>query len=352
MNKYGIVFVMTFLLLPTAMAAPLIYIPTGNSNNIVIIDLQTDRVVGNIDELENAHGLSGSPGSKYLVAGSMKPLESPESSSVNRPAAVNDAEHASHHPGASNDDSMLSINKSYLSIVDPEHGQVIRRIAMRGLTHHTAVSPNGKSAVAVHSGAGGISVVDLDKMVVAKSINTGPWPNYALFNKDGNRLYISNAGANTISEIDTKNWQVVREFNTGKEPGHMVLGLLDRVLYIANKGDASISAIDITSGKIKQSYLVGEQPHGIDLSSDGRWLFVASKKAGQITRIDLANDKRRTVELEPAPYHLAYIKNFNKLYVSSRKEALIWVLDPVTLTVKNTIELVQGVAHQMVIRAE
>jgi len=96
--------------------------------------------------------------------------------------------------------------------------------------------------------------------------------------------------------------------------------------------------------------LFGSGPR--DVSDDGRWLFVASKKLGLITRIDLENGKRLTVELNPAPYHLAYIKNLNKIYVSSRKEAKIWVLDPITLVVKNTIALTQGVAHQMVIRDE
>ena len=71
-----------------------------------------------------------------------------------------------------------------------------------------------------------------------------------------------------------------------------------------------------------------------------------------ITRVDFTNGACQTAELSSALYHLAYIKNLNKFYVSSRKEAKIWVFDPMTLVVENTIDLEQGVTHQMVIRDE
>jgi len=351
MNRIGVVFVVLSLMSPTVMAGKMMYVPTGNANDIVIIDLETDKIVGRIDELENAHGLASSPNSDYLVAGSMKPLEGDMPSSPEKPTAVDEAEHAAHHAGG-NGDTPSPVSESYLSIVHPKQGHVMRRVAVRSLTHHTAVSPDGRHAVAVHSGAGGISVVDLDKMVVIKSIDTGQWPNYAVFTKDGDRLYVSNAGANIISEIDVHDWKVVRELKTGKEPEHMVLDIHGRMLYTANKSDASVSAIDLVSGKINQTYAVGKEPHGIDVSDDGRWLFVVSKNEGRITRVDLASGASKTAVLTPAPYHLSYIKDLNKLYVSSRKEVKIWVIDPVTLAVKDTIALEQGVAHQMVIRDE
>ena len=349
MHRYGIIFVALSMVSLELMAGSLMYVPMGNANDIAIIDLNTDSVVARIDELENAHGLSASPNSEYLVAGSMKPMEADMPPNPDKPTAVSEAEHAAHHAGG---ESSSSAKESYLSIVHPKHGHVMRRIAVRGLTHHTSVSPDGKIAVAVHSGNGGISVVNLDSMSVVKTVDTGQWPNYAVFTNDGARLYVSNAGENSISEIDTSSWKVVRELKAGKEPEHIVLGRQGQMLYTANKGGATASAIDLEKGRIKHTYEVGNNPHGIDVSDDGRWLFVASKKNGIVTQINLANGDHKTVELKPAPYHLTYIKDLRKVYVSSRKEPKIWVLDPETLAIKNTIDLGQGVAHQMVIRDE
>jgi DNA-binding beta-propeller fold protein YncE len=69
--QWVLAFVITTAGITTVFAAPLMYVPTGGANDLAIIDLQTDRIVGRIGELENAHGLAASPGGKYLVAGSM-----------------------------------------------------------------------------------------------------------------------------------------------------------------------------------------------------------------------------------------------------------------------------------------
>jgi len=331
-------------------AQPLLYVPTGNTNDVVIIDINTDKIVGRIAELENAHGLSSSHQTEYLVAGSMQAPDTKKGKAA-KPAQMSEAEHAAHHAGAG-EKAGASSTQSYVSIIHAKRKHVMRRIAVRALTHHTAVSADGKTAIAVHSGAGGISVIDLDKMAVVKTLQTGMWPNYAAFTSDGNFLYISNAGAGMVSEIDTRTWQITREIAVGKEPEHMVISADNKFLYVANKADGSVSVVDLAAGKATKTWSVGKKVHGIDLSDDGRWLFVASKGTDTLSRINLSNGKITTVDLPPAPYHVAFISGLNKLYVSSRKEPKIRVLNAQTLQVENEIDLGKGVAHQMVIRLD
>lgn len=326
-----------------AAAQPLMYVPTGEANDIVIIDLVADRIIGRIDELENAHGLSASPAGDYLVAGSMKAGEA-DNSKMTKPSAVSEAEHQAHHA-----DMPGKASPSFVSIVHIKHEHVMRRVPVRALTHHTAVSPDGKYAIAVHSGAGGISIIDLDKMAVIKTVQTGARPNYAVFAGDGKRLYISNAGPGTVSEIETANWSVVQEIPVGKEPEHLALTADGAMLYTANVGEGTVSAVDLSSGRVIHTYKVGKEPHGIALSGDGHWLFVSSKGEGRLSRIDLTGGEIKTVTLQPAPYHVAYTGKLDKLYVSSRKAPKIWVIDPKTLKVSGEIDIGHGVAHQMVI---
>lgn len=348
-DKYALL-ILPVLFLSPANAASLMYVPTGETNELVIIDVDSDTIVGRIDELENAHGLSTSTNTEYLVAGSMKIIE-PDKNAA-KPKAMSEEEHESHHAGGSAEKGKMANGPSYVSIVHPKHGHVMRRIAVRGLTHHTAVSPDGKLAIAVHSGAGGISVIDLDRSEVVKTVQTGLWPNYAVFTQDGKFVYVSNAKPGTVSEIETKNWTIVRQLNVGKEPEHMVLGSKDSMLYVANKGSGSISALNLVNGTVQRSYPIGKKVHGLDLSEDGRWLFVSSKGDNTLTRIDVYKGETSVVNLQPAPYHVAYVTGKNKLYVSSRKLPKIWVIDPESLMVKNEIDLGKGVAHQMVMRSE
>jgi len=347
-KKIALILILSVLKITTTFASPVLYVPMGNANNLVIIDLTTDKIIGRINELENAHGLSSSHASEYLVAGSMKPLDVAEQQSMNKPGIVSEEEHAAHH--ASKGDAGNIKSPSYISIIHPKHGHVIRRIAVRALSHHTAVSPDGKIAVVVHSGAGGISIINLDHMSVSKTIDTGQWPNYAVFSKNGAHLYVSNAGDNTVTEIGSKNWKITRQLTTGKGPEHMVLGAQGNILYVVNKADGTASVIDLVSGHIKQSYKIGNKPHGIDISGNGKLLFVVSKKDNIISRVELSNSTIKTAELSPAPYHLTYINGQHKIYVSSRKLAKIWVINPTTLSIQKTIELDKGIAHQMVLR--
>lgn len=346
MNKVVWSAILFVLGIPLAAAAPpLMYIPAGNSNDLMILDLKTDRIVGRIDELENAHGLAGSLNSDYLVAGSMKPLDQESGQTASKPAAINEDEHAAHHVGEPEQE-----NRSHLSIVHLEHKHVMRRIPVHGLSHHIAMSPDGSTAIAVHSGKGSISVVDLKKNQVLYVIKTGGWANYAVFHPDGSRLYVSNAMPGTVSEIDTRQWKVVREIEVGKKPEHMAMTADGTRLFTANVDEGTASVVDLDQWKVVKRYEIGRSPHGIDSSDDGRWLFISSKGDDKLVKIDLQRDTGKTVELAPAPYHVKYVDELQKLYVTSRKAPMIWVLNPETLEAINEIDIKQGVAHQMVVR--
>jgi len=329
-------------------AAPLMYVPTGGSNEVLIIDLNTDEIVGRIDELENAHGLAGNAASEYLIAGSMKPPAIGDESALPvKPNAVSQDEHEGHHSGASKQSL-----KSAVSVIHPEHGHVMERIMVPGLTHHTAISVDGKIAAAVHSGEGSVSIIDVEAMRLSRTIKTGMWPNYAVFSQDGGKLFITNGGSNSISVIDTIAWKVVDEYAVGKKPEHMVLSRDEKKLFVANVADGTVMVVDTKTGEVLKILDAGEKPHGIGQSSDGRFLFVTAKAGNSLTRFDLLKKASKVIELSPAPYHLEYFDEGHKLYISSRKLPLIWVLDPDSLKIIKKIDIGKGVAHQMVLRAE
>jgi len=53
------IFLAILISLPSLVAARnVMYVPSGDANDIVVIDLDTDHIIGRVEELENAHGLS------------------------------------------------------------------------------------------------------------------------------------------------------------------------------------------------------------------------------------------------------------------------------------------------------
>lgn len=334
----------TMLLLAVhAQAAPFMYIPTGVTNEIVVVDLNGDRVVNRIPELENAHGLAATPDGETLVAGSMQKASAGSASATLKPAEVKAEDHEAHHAAGQ------AAAASYVSIVQRVNNRVVRRIAVPGLTHHTAVSPDGKIAIAVHADLGGVSMIDLTRMAVIKTLKTGAAANYAVFSPDGRRLYVSNAGDATVSEIDTVSWELKRQLQAGKLPEHLVLNARGERLYVLNVLDGTVSQIDLPEGRVAQTFKVGKAPHAGALSRDEKGLFVSNNGDGTVSRIDLSTGAVRTVAVGAAPYHVDFVGAKNTLYVSSRELPKIWALDPDTLAVRDEISLGKGIGHQTVV---
>ena len=331
-----------------AIAGVTVYVPLGSAGEVLVVDADKDRIVGTIPGLPDVHGLAGTADGKVLVAGSYAETTPGEAAAPPKPAGMSEAEHRAHHAAPAKQAREPRKAVSFVSIIGGGDMSVVRRIEVAGAVHHTAVTPDGRYAVATHPNNGGISVIDLARFEVMKFVRTGPMPNYAVVAPDGRRVYVSNAGNGTISEIGTDGWAVRRTFAAGEGPEHMVLSPDGGMLYVNNADAGSVSAIDLGRGVVTRTFEIGGELHGIDLSDNGKTLFVSGKEENKLVAIDLTGGGVRSVPLAPAPYHLTAVRGTGKLYVSSRAEPKIWVVDAESLRVINEIAI-RGEGHQMVV---
>lgn len=333
----------SMLVLGTAQAAT-VYIPEGSAGGVMIVDSETDKAVGRLAGLPDIHGLGGVAGGRYLVAGSFAEGAPEGSSNVTKPAGVSAEEHAAHHGGGGATAPSVSI----LTIIDKTDGSAVRRLEVPGAVHHVAVSPDGRYAVATHPNADGVSVVDLADLSLIGFVRTGAVANYAAFGPDGSAVYVSNSGDGTVSEIDRKGWEVSRTLKAGEGPEHLVISPDGASLYVANADAGAVTEIGLRSGQIVRFVAIGGELHGLDVSADGRSLFVAGRGENKIVSVDLQTGAMHAGWPGLSPYHLTVIPGTGKLYVSSRDEAKVWVVDQASLAALRAITL-QGVGHQMVV---
>jgi len=321
-----------------------VYVPVGGANEILIIDGDQDKVIGRIGDVTNAHGLAATADGKYLVAGSM----SLAAKDQKIPEGMTEDEHKAHHAGPIGQTTEARNGASFVSMIDAKTMRVIQRIAVDGIAHHSAITPDGRFAILTQTTAGNVSIIDLIGRKLVKTVSTGPVPNYPLISADGKFAYISNSGDGTISEIETTQWTVQRSFKVGNTPEHMVFSSDQQSIYVVNVGDNAVARVSLEEAKVTKVYPVGKGPHGIDFSDDKRTLFVSSKSGNQLKAITIASGDTRQIELEPKPYHIASITGTGKLYVSSRAKPWIWVLDQSSLKVLRKIPI-EGQGHQMVV---
>lgn len=306
-----------------AIAAPTVYIPLGSANQVIAVDAASDRITATYDNVIDAHGLVATPDGEYLIAGSVKETPAKEGS-TSGPA-------------------------SQLHLVHPQHGHVMQTIPVTGWTHHQAITPDGRYVISTHPVRGGISVLDLRSNQVVKTIATGPAPNYTVITRDGARAFVSNSGGGNISEIDLKTWAVTRTLESGPAPEHLVLSADEGTVYALNPGAGSVTAVSVQTGKTVNTFALGGKLHGLDIADDGQRLFVSDLGGNRLIALDPRDGSRRELALSPAPYHLNTIRGTNKVYVSSRSEPVIWVVDQNSLKLVGTIKLPGGTGHQMAI---
>jgi len=347
-----------FAMTSPAFAAPLVYVPMGMANQIIIIDAAKDQVIGKVAGVPNPHGLAASMDGKMLIAGSLAII--PTAGGLPpKPAGMSEATHKSHHSGSAG----MSMNmpgkskkkgkpsNSNLSVIMAATNSIFRRIVIPGRIHHTLITPDGRYGVAILPTAAGVSIVDLQKFTVIKTVPTGPMPNYAVASPDSAYVYVSNAGNGTVSKIETGSWRVVENIKVGKEPEHMAMSAQGDRLYISNVGSGSVTVVATQTGTVVKTYALGGKLHGIDVAKDGKSLYVSVRSKNKLVAIDLATGSMQALPMAPQPYHLAVIGGTGKLYVSSAKENKIWVVDQKSLKIQGQIS-VPGIAHQMAVLTE
>jgi len=307
-----------------AMAAPTAYIPLGWANQVIAVDAANDKIIRSYSGVENPHGLVATPDGDYLVAGSLKETPVPAGAPSDTP-------------------------NSKLYVIHPEHGHVMAEIPVSGWTHHEAVTPDGKYVISTHPTRGGISVVDVINNKVYKTIKTGPSPNYTLVTKDGRRAYVSNSGNGTLSEIDLSKWEVTRSLEAGPTPEHLVFSPDEKTIYVSNDRAGTVSVVSVKEGKVEATYKIGKRVHGLDIGDDGKTLFISSRSDDKLVALDTQTGEQRVLTLSPEPYHLDKIPGTGKVYVSSGKAPIIWVVDQKTFTVTDTIRLPAGEGHQIAV---
>ncbi len=331
-----------------AAAEEIVYVPLGSAGEVLVIDAANDLIRGRIAGVPESHGLAATPDGRLLIVGSLAEIAPDEAKLPPKPAGMSESDHQAHHKTSGPATAAKDEGVSLLTVLQAEDGKILRRIEVPGAVHHTAVTPDGRYALATHPNGGTISVVDLATFRLAATVRTGPLPNYAVASPDGTRIYVSNAGNNTVSEVDTERWIVRRNFVTDESPEHMVLSRDGARLYVANVNAGTVSELAVEAGTITRTFEIGGLLHGLDLSEDGRTLFVAARERNMLVAIALDSGDLRDAPLSPEPYHLTTVGGTGKIYVSSAGEPKIWVVDQDSLSVLNAVP-VQGKAYQMAV---
>jgi DNA-binding beta-propeller fold protein YncE len=103
-----------------------------------------------------------------------------------------------------------------LAVIDTATNKVGLWVPLEGIAYGTAPTLDGKFLLVTIPTKGVVAVVDLNTMKVVRSVATSPDPQEVLMRPGGKTAYVSCVGSHTIAEVDLATWKVTRTINDGQ----------------------------------------------------------------------------------------------------------------------------------------
>lgn len=164
-----------------------VFVPNIASNNITVIDVETESIITHIPVGRGPEGVAVHPGGKHLFV-------------------------ANQHD---ND----------LTVLDTTTYDVIHRRKLGTLPIRLVFSPDGRYALAPNRESGDLSILETAHTLngetrpwEVKRIRVGVWPGGVVFNSNGSKAYVANNKDNDISVIDMSNLKEVGRIDAGTHP--------------------------------------------------------------------------------------------------------------------------------------
>jgi YVTN family beta-propeller protein len=106
--------------------------------------------------------------------------------------------------------------KPQMAAIDTATNTVAKWIPMEGIGYGSAPTPDGRWLLVALPDQNKVAVIDLKSMQVVRTVSVGDYPQEVLVRPDGKAAYVSCEKANQVAEIDLATWKVTRTIPTGK----------------------------------------------------------------------------------------------------------------------------------------
>jgi YVTN family beta-propeller protein/probable HAF family extracellular repeat protein len=188
-----------------------------------------------------------------------------------------------------------------VSVVDSATNQVVGAAINLGQTYPLAVAftPNGKHAYVVNAVSNSVSVIATStSSLVGSPIPVGPLPDGISITPDGKKAYVENWGTNgtgtTISVINIAKGQVTKTITVGPGPSQSAITPDGNYLLVPIQGSPAAPGKTITiistqtDSVIADSIPVGNLAAYVAITPDGRYAYVTNQADGTVSVIDIS----------------------------------------------------------------
>jgi PQQ-dependent catabolism-associated beta-propeller protein len=183
-----------------------------------------------------------------------------------------------------------------------------------------------------------LSVIDINKRKVIKTIDIGQRPRGITITKDGKLVLICASDDDRVEVRDAETLKLKYHLPSGPDPELFVLSPDDSILYIANEDDAMVTVVDMNEKMIIDDIPVGVEPEGMGLTNNGAVLVNTSETTNMAHFIDTETlNIVENVLVDARPRVAMFTPNDEEVWVSSEIGGTVKVINPKSKVVTHTI---------------
>lgn len=198
----------------------LLYVTTELDRAITIIDPKTLKIVGSIPTGQpESHMLALShDGLRGYTANVGPGTVSVLDMKARKTLTIIPVSGNTQRIAISNDDRWVFTadqTEPRMAVIDTATNKVTKWVKIDGLGYGSAATKDGRWLLVALPDQNKVDVIDLRTMTLARAVDVGKSPQEVLARPDGKSAYVSCAGANEVAEIDLATWTVKRTIATG-----------------------------------------------------------------------------------------------------------------------------------------
>jgi YVTN family beta-propeller protein len=198
----------------------LLYVTTELNNSVTIIDPRTLKIAGSVPTGQpESHMLAITHDGRRGYTANVGPgTVSVLDLEAKKTLAIIPISHMTQRISISPDDRMVFTSdqtKPQLAVIDTATNKVKAWVPLPGTGYGTAATPDGRWLLVAVPGARKVAVVDLGKLKVARTIDVPPAPQEVLIRPDAQVAYVSCDASHKVAAIGLSDWKVEKLIDAG-----------------------------------------------------------------------------------------------------------------------------------------
>jgi DNA-binding beta-propeller fold protein YncE len=179
-----------------------------------------------------------------------------------------------------------------MDVIDADSGKLVGTIADTPGVHGAAIAPELKHGFTSNGRENKVSMFDPATLALIKKIDVGKGPDGIYYDPKTKRVFTNNHGSHDVTAIDAKTGDVVGTVKLEGDGEQAVIGK-DGMIYVNSEDTAEVVVFDPQSLAVKNRFPIGvaKTPTGLAYDAKTNRLFIGTRNEPKMVVMDAANGK-------------------------------------------------------------